>query len=262
MTFRLLFVGDVMGEAGCAAVRAFVPGLRRELGLDAVIVNGENSAPAGRGITPDSGSELLSAADFLTLGNHAYDARDGGRFLEREPRIVRPANFGAGSPGYEWGTFDAGGVRVGVTNVLGRVFMNPTPGSPFAAVDRAIEELEAAGADFVLVDVHAEATSEKQALGYYLAGRAQVVVGTHTHVPTADARVLPGGMAYATDVGMTGDPDGIIGFDREDFMGLFLGRPSRIGVSRGSAILNAVVVEIDVEERRATGIERVYREPA
>ncbi len=261
LTFRLLFIGDVVGEAGCAAVRKLVPALRRELGLDAVVANGENSAPTGRGITPGSGSELLSVADFVTLGNHAYDAGEGGRFLDQELRIVRPANFGAGSPGYGWGLFEVGGVRVGVTNVLGRVFLNSTSRSPFAAADRAVEDLEAAGADLVLVDVHAEATSEKQAMGYYLAGRAQAVVGTHTHVPTVDLRVLPGDTAYVTDVGMTGDPESIIGFDRENFMGLFLGRPSRIGVSGGAAALNAVLIEMDLEGRRATGIERVYREP-
>ena len=261
MTFRLLFIGDVMGEAGCAVVREVVPSLRQEISLDAVVVNGENSAPTGRGITQDSGSELLSVADFVTLGNHAYDAGKGGRFLDREPKIVRPANFDAKYPGHGWGVFEAGDVRIGVVNVLGRVFMDGTLRSPFAAADRAVEELEAAGADLVLVDVHAEATSEKQAMGYHLAGRAQAVVGTHTHVPTADLRILPGGTAYATDVGMTGEQNGIIGFDREDFMKLFLGRPSRIGVSEGAAALNAVVIEMDVEGRRATSIERVYREP-
>ena len=261
MTFRLLFIGDVVGDAGCAVVRRLVPSLRRELGLDAVVVNGENSAPTGRGITPDSGSELLSVADFVTLGNHAYDAGEGGRFLDQEPRIVRPANFGAVSPGYGWGMFKVRDVRVGVTNVLGRVFLGSTSRSPFAAAERAVEELEAAGADLVLMDVHAEATSEKQAMGYHLAGKVQAVVGTHTHVPTADLRVLPGGTAYATDVGMTGDPESIIGFDREDFMRLFLGRPSRIGVSRGPAALNGVVIEMNVESRQATSIERVYREP-
>ncbi|CAA9431765.1 MAG: Uncharacterized protein YmdB [uncultured Rubrobacteraceae bacterium] len=262
MTFRLLFIGDVMGEAGCAIVRKLVPSLRQEIPLDAVVVNGENSAPTGRGITPDSGSDLLSVADFITLGNHAYDAGKGGRFLDQETRIVRPANFDVESPGRGWGMFEAGGARIGVVNVLGRVFRDGKLRSPFAAADRSVEELEAAGADLVLVDMHAEATSEKQAMGYHLAGRAQAVVGTHTHVPTADLRILSGGTAYATDVGMTGDQNGIIGFDREDFMKLFLGRPSRIGVSGGAAALNAVVVEIDVGGRRATKIERVYRQPS
>ena len=263
MTFRLLFIGDVVGEAGRATVRTLVPDLRRELALDAVIANGENSAPTGRGITPEAASDLLSVVDFLTLGNHAFDAGEGGEFLEWEPRIIRPANLEAGSPGSGWGTFEAGGVLVGVVNVQGRVFMKHAPRSPFLAAEKALDELEDAGADLVLLDVHAEATSEKQAMGYHLEGRAQAVVGTHTHVPTADARVLSGGMAYVSDVGMTGGRESIIGFDKEDFLGLFLERdPARIGVSKGPASLNAVVIEVEVESRRAVSIERVYREHA
>jgi 2',3'-cyclic-nucleotide 2'-phosphodiesterase len=257
--FRLLFIGDVVGEAGCDAVRALVPALRRELELDAVIVNAENSAPSGRGITP--GSALLSVADFLTLGNHAFDAEGSERFLEREPRVIRPANIGDNLPGRGWGTFKANGLCVGVANVQGRVFMKQNLRSPFKAADQAVANLETSGADLILVDMHAEATSEKQAMGYHLEGKLQALVGTHTHVPTADARVLPGGTAYVSDVGMTGGKESIIGFDKEDFMGLFLERgPARIGVSKGPAILNAVVIEVDVESRWATSIERVYRE--
>lgn len=259
MSFRLLFVGDVVGEAGIEAVVGIVPGLREGLGLDAVVVNGENSAPGGRGITEDGSDALLSVADFLTLGNHAFDA--DGRFLEREPRVARPANLKPGLPGRGWGLFEAGGVRVGVVNVMGRVFLNEGLESPFEAADRAVAELEDEGAGLILVDVHAEATSEKQAMGYHLDGRAQVVVGTHTHVPTADDRVLPGGTAYATDVGMTGREGSIIGFDRGDFMALFLGRPRRIGIStEGPVTFRAVVVDLDVEHGRAVGIERLTRE--
>ncbi|MDQ3793539.1 MAG: YmdB family metallophosphoesterase, partial [Actinomycetota bacterium] len=196
MTFRLLFVGDVVGSAGCSAVLDLMPKLREELGLDAVVANAENSAPGGRGITKESGSALLSVADFLTLGNHAFDAEGHEELLERDERVVRPANFGEGLPGRGWGVFEAAGVTVGVTNVLGRVFVDRTSISPFEAADRAVSELEVLGADLVLADAHAEATSEKQALGYHLAGRAQAVLGTHTHVTTADASVLPGGTAY------------------------------------------------------------------
>jgi metallophosphoesterase (TIGR00282 family) len=261
LTFRLLFIGDVMGKAGCAAVSTLVPTLQRELELDAVVANGENSAPGGRGITPESASELLSVVNFLTLGNHAFDVLGSDKLLEREPRLIRPANLEAGSPGYGWGTFEAGGVRVGVANVQGRVFMKQSPGSPFKAADLAVEELETAGADLVLVDVHAEATSEKQAMGYHLAGKVQAVVGTHTHVPTADARILSGGTAYVTDVGMTGGAESIIGFDKEEFLGLFLGRrTSRLGASKGPANLNAVVVEVELKSRRAVSIERVLKE--
>ncbi len=148
-----------MGEVGCAAVRILVPTLRRELELDAVVANGENSAPGGRGITLKSGSNLLSVLDFLTLGNHAFDAKGGREFLDREPRVIRPANLKADLPGRGWGTFEAGGVRVGIANVQGRVFMRETPRSPFEAGDEAVAELEASGADLVLVDMHSEATS-------------------------------------------------------------------------------------------------------
>ena len=239
-----------------------MPKLRQELELDAVVANAENSAPGGRGITPKSGAALLSVADFLTLGNHAYDAEGYEEFLRTEQRVVRPANFDGGSPGRGWGLFEAGGVKVGVANVLGRVFIEGRRISPFEAADRAVAGLEEAGAEFVLVDSHAEATAEKQALGYHLAGRAQAVLGTHTHVPTADASILPGGTAYATDVGMTGCEQSVIGFDREDFLGLFMGERRR-GISvatRGPVVFNAVVVDVDLDGRRAVGIEPVHRE--
>ncbi len=260
MTFRLLFVGDVVGSAGCSAVLDLVPKLREQLGLDAVVANAENSAPGGRGITKESGSTLLSVVDFLTLGNHAFDAEGYEEYLEREERIARPANLDEGLPGRGWSAFEADGVTVGVANVLGQVFIDHTPISPFEAADRAVSELEALGADLVLVDAHAEATSEKQALGYHLAGRAQAVLGTHTHVPTADATVLPGGTAYTTDVGMTGCEESIIGFDREGFLGLFLGERRKLPVAtRGPVIFSGVLVDFDLDRRRATGIEPVRR---
>jgi metallophosphoesterase (TIGR00282 family) len=256
-SFRLLFVGDVVGETGCGAVQALVPGLRRELGLDAVIANGENSA-GGLGITADTGEALLSAADFLTLGDHAFDREGAGEYLDREPRVVRPANLEVGLPGRGWGVFEASGKRIGVANVQGRVFMR-TPHSPFEAANRAVMQLEAAGAQIILVDVHAEATSEKQAMGWHLAGRVAAVLGTHTHVPTADLRVLPGGTAYATDVGMTGGVDSIIGFAREDWLRLFLEDGSLPEtVDEGRVRLDAVLVE--VRDHQAVSIERVSRE--
>ena len=261
MPFRLLFVGDVVGESGCAAVQALVPALRQELELDAVIINAENSASSGRGISPDSGSTLLSVADFLTLGNHAFDIEGVEEFLDQEPRVIRPANVGEGLPGRGWGTFQANGVWVGVANLQGRVFMRQNLRSPFKAAEQAVAGLRALGADLILADVHAEATSEKQAMGYHLEGMLQALVGTHTHVPTADAQILPGGTAYVTDVGMTGAKESVIGFDREAFLGLFLGKKlPGLGVSRGSAALNAVLIEVDAESHRATGIERVYRD--
>jgi metallophosphoesterase (TIGR00282 family) len=175
---------------------------------------------------------------------------------------VRPANFDGRLPGRGWGVFEVDGVSVGVANVLGQVFVDRTSVSPFEAADRAISELEVLGADLVLVDAHAEATSEKQALGYHLAGRAHAVLGTHTHVPTADATVLPGGTAYATDVGMTGCKESIIGFDRDDFLALFLGeRRHWLPVAKsGPVLLNAVLVDFEAEGRRVKGIEPVRRE--
>lgn len=260
MTFRLLFVGDVVGPAGCSAALDLVPKLREELQLDAVIANAENSAPSGRGITTESGVALLSVADFLTLGNHAFDADGYEEFLESEKLVARPANFGERLPGRGWGIFEVDGVSVGVTNVLGLVFVDRTRVSPFEAADRAVSELEALGADLVVVDAHAEATSEKQALGHYLAGRAQAVLGTHTHVPTADATILPGGTAYATDVGMTGCEESVIGFDREGFISLFLGERRRLPVAeRGPVSLNGMLIDFDVEGRRATAVEPVRR---
>jgi metallophosphoesterase (TIGR00282 family) len=198
-------------------------------------------------------------ADFLTLGNHAFDAKGHEKYLERQERIARPANLDQNLPGRGWGTFEANGVTVGVANVLGRVFVDRTPLSPFVAADEALAQLR--GADLVLVDAHAEATSEKQALGYHLAGRAQAVLGTHTHVATADATVLPGGTAYATDVGMTGCEESIIGFDREGFLGLFLGERRRLPVAtRGPVLFRGALVDFDLDERRATSIEPVLRE--
>lgn len=259
-SFRLLFVGDVVGPAGCAAVRALVPGLREELGLDAVIANGENSAPNGMSITSESGETLLSVVDFLTLGDHAFDHEDAGEYLDREPRIVRPANLDEVKRGRGWGILDANGVRVGIASVQGRVFMKKAH-SPFEAADRAVNRLEEAGADLILMDVHAEATSEKQALGWHLAGRVAAVVGTHTHVPTADWRVLPGGTGYITDIGMTGGAEGIIGLDRERFMRVFLQGEeiTSVGPARPPIRLDAALIETNLESRRATLIERVFR---
>lgn len=257
----MLFVGDVVGPAGCAAVLDLVPRLRREFDLDAVVANAENSAPGGRGVTRESGSALLSVADFLTLGNHSFDAEGYREFLEEEDRVVRPANFGDKDAGTGSGLFEAGRVKVGVTNVLGRVFVERTKISPFLAADRAVGDLRERGADLVLVDSHAEATSEKLALGHHLDGRAQAVLGTHTHVPTADLSVLPGGTAYVTDVGMTGCKESIIGFQREDFLALFMGDWRGISVATsGPVILNAALVEFDLDTRRAVETRAVRRE--
>jgi len=215
----------------------------------------------GRGITRQSGSALLSVADFLTLGDHAFDADGYTEFLREEDRVVRPANFDEKDPGLGLGIFEAGGVTVGVTNVLGRLFVDRTNASPFDAADAAVEELTVRGADLVLVDSHAEATSEKQSLGYYLDGRAHAILGTHTHVPTADLSILPGGTAYVSDVGMTGCTESIIGFERDDFLALFMGDRRGISVAtHGPVVLNGVLIEFDLDTLRAVGITAVSRE--
>jgi len=256
---RLLFVGDVVGEGAVDAVVGLLPRLREELGLDAVVVNGENAA-GGAGITPQLAERLLSAADFITLGDHAFDREEAAAYLDREGRIIRPANLPEGLPGRGWGAFEVGGARVGVACVQGRLFMREAC-SPFEAADRALEGLR--GADLVLFDLHAEATSEKQALGWHLDGRAAAALGTHTHVPTADLRLLPGGTAYVSDVGMAGSPDGIIGMDREGFMEVFLRRRrAPVTPARGPVRVDAVLVEADPKSGRAVGASRVFREAA
>lgn len=261
---RLLFVGDVVGTLGCEAAHELIPALRGEMGLDAVIVNGENSAPNGFGLTERTAALLLAVADFVTLGDHAFDQPDTGPLLEREPRIIRPANWEGEWPGRGWGIFEAAGMRIGVVNLLGKVFMRPPVTSRHAAVERAIAELHDAGAGPIVVDIQAEATSEKQGMGWYLAGRVAAVLGTHTHVPTADLRLLPGGTAYVSDVGMTGARDAILGFDKDAILsaartGTPLTAPPR-PAEHGPARLDAVLLEIDPASGRTVRAERVYRE--
>jgi metallophosphoesterase (TIGR00282 family) len=238
-----------------------VPNLREQLALDAV-ANAENSAPGGWRITQESGTALLCVADLLTLGNHALGAEGYGKYLERKERIARPANLDEELPGQGWGAFKANGVKVGVANVLGRVFIDRTPVSPLEAADRAVAGLGTLGVDLVLVDAHAEATSEKQALGHHLAGRAQAVLGTHIHAPTADATILPGGTDYPTDVGMTGCEESIIEFDREGFLALFLGARRKPPVAtRGPVLFSGMLVDFDLRDGcRAVRIEPVRRE--
>lgn len=263
-TLRLLFVGDVVGTLGCEAARGLIPALRRELELDAVIVNGENSAPNGFGITEQTAELLLSVADFVTLGDHAFDQSEIGPLLDREPRIIRPANWEGERPGRGWGTFEATGTLVGVVNLLGKVFMRPPVTPRHAAVERGIAALRAAGAGPIIVDMQAEATSEKQGMGWYLAGHVAAVLGTHTHVPTADLRLLPGGTAYVSDVGMTGARDAILGFDKDAILNAARTgtpltappHPSELGPAR----LDAVLLEIDPASSRTLGAERIYRE--
>ena len=244
---RIAFFGDIVGKTGRRAVEDHLPGLRETLALDFVVINAENAA-AGFGVTEKICQQLFDyGADVLTLGNHAWDQREALTYIDREPRLLRPANYPVGSaPGRGANLFQtAGGESVLVVNAMGNLFME-TLDDPFAAVER---ELSAAPlgevADAVLVDMHAEATSEKNAMGVFCDGRASLVVGTHTHIPTADARILPGGTGYQTDAGMCGDYDSVIGMDKEEPVRRFTTRmrTSRFEPATGEATLCGVMVE-------------------
>jgi metallophosphoesterase (TIGR00282 family) len=243
---RLLFVGDVVGRAGRAAVLSLVPALRKRWRLDFVVVNGENAA-GGFGITEAICEEFFAAgADAITLGNHAFDQREALVFIERQPRLIRPANFPPGTPGRGAAMIEsAGGARVLVVNLLGRIFMPPLD-DPFQRIDFELAACPlGAGCDAAIVDFHAEATSEKQAFGHFVDGRVSLSVGTHTHVPSADARILPGGSGFITEVGMTGDYDSVIGMQKEEPLRRFIRRiPSgRFEPAEGAATLCAGAVE-------------------
>ncbi len=245
---RLLFLGDVVGKPGRQVVSSRLPLLRERWKLDCVVINGENAA-GGFGITEAICEEFLAAgADAVTLGNHSWDQREALVFIARQPRLLRPANFPPGTPGRGATLLDtADGRRVLVVNVMGRVFMDALD-DPFAAVDREVglcplREM----ADAILVDVHAEATSEKEAIGHHLDGRVSVVVGTHTHVPTADGRVLPGGTAYLSDAGMCGDYDSVLGLAKDEPIRRFIQKTpgSRAEVATGEGTLCGFAVETD-----------------
>jgi len=245
---RILFIGDVVGRSGRTIIYERLPRLVRDWALDLVVVNGENAA-GGFGITEAIYHEFLEAgADAVTLGNHAWDQKEALVFIERAPKLVRPINYPAGTPGRGSVMIEAkNGARVLVVNAMGRIYMEPLD-DPFSAVDRALmaHPLRSA-ADAIVVDIHGEATSEKQAMGYFCDGRASLVVGTHTHAPTADLRVLAGGTAFVSDVGMTGDYDSVIGMAKDEPLQRFLQRISttRFEPAGGQATLCAVAVETD-----------------
>jgi metallophosphoesterase (TIGR00282 family) len=245
---RILFVGDVVGRSGRTAIAETLPGLIRDWKLDLVVVNGENAA-GGFGITEAIYQELLDAgADAITLGNHSWDQREALVFIGRAPKLIRPVNFPVGTPGRGAALVDTkNGKRALVINAIGRIFMQAFD-DPFTIIDRELNACPLGeAADAVVVDFHAEASSEKQAIGYYCDGRASLVVGTHTHVPTSDHRILPDGTAYMTDAGMTGDYQSIIGMQRDEPLGRFLrGYPAaRFEPADGVATLSGVAVETD-----------------
>ncbi|WP_424984531.1 TIGR00282 family metallophosphoesterase [Microbulbifer sp. S227A] len=258
---RLLFLGDVMGRSGRTAIKAQLPRLREEWRLDFVVVNGEN-ASNGMGLTGEHAKLLLEAgADCVTLGDHAFDQKDMLQFIETEPRIVRPVNFAKTAPGKGYRLFTVpGGRKVLVLQVLGQVFMKRPFDDPFSAVEPILKSHPRGGlANAVIVDMHCEATSEKMAMGHYCDGRASLVVGTHTHVPTADAQVLPGGTGYLSDAGMCGDYNSVIGMDKEEPLRRFItGMPkARFSPAGGEATLSGVFVETDDRSGAASSVRMI-----
>ncbi len=253
---RILFIGDVVGAPGRRILRARLKDLVREVGADLTIVNGENAA-GGAGLTPATAGEILAAgADVITTGNHVWDKREVGGLLARDPCILRPANYPDGAPGSGVVVREAADTRVAVVNLMGRVFMPPVD-DPFRAADRIVDDLRG-DARVVIVDFHAEATSEKSAFACYLDGRVAAVLGTHTHVATADERLLPGGTAFITDVGMTGPHDSVIGVKKEQAVERFLSsRPIPYETADGDVRLAAVRVDVDPDSGRATAIVRI-----
>lgn len=251
-------MGDVVGRPGRDILRAKLPALRRRYSPDFIVVNAENAA-GGTGLTPALADEFFSyGIHCLTLGNHAWDKREIAEYIDGEPRLIRPLNWPPGTPGAGVAVVQSGGKRLGVVNLHGRVFAGFLLEDPFRAADAALEYLQAQGVSSVLVDFHAEATSEKQALGWYLDGRASAVVGTHTHVQTADAVVLPGGTAYITDVGMNGPRHSVIGMNVDLVLERFLTQmPVRLEVAKGPAILSGVAITLD-DTGRAMQIESIF----
>jgi len=257
---NILMVGDIFGEPGRTALARLLPGLRQQHAIDFCVVNVENAA-AGFGVTPAIARQVLAeGADVLTSGNHIWDKREIVEYIARENLLLRPANYPVGTPGVGHISVKCGPHKVAVLNLMGRVFMLPID-CPFRKADEIVPELRRE-TPIVLVDMHAEATSESQAMGWYLDGRVSAVIGTHRHVQTADERVLPGGTAYITDVGMTGPTEGVIGVDRDVILQRFLQQmPARFEPAKGPAALHGAVIAVDPDSGRALDIRRL-RVPA
>jgi 2',3'-cyclic-nucleotide 2'-phosphodiesterase len=253
---KILVIGDIVGRPGRQAVHKLLPGLRQEFGLDMVIANGENAA-GGFGISVSTAEELLGdGVDVITSGNHIWAQKDIFPYLDdKNMPILRPLNYPPGAPGRGYLLTS----RVMVVNLIGRTFMTDVD-CPFRGMDRLLEEVKTRP-PVIIVDFHAEATSEKVALGRYFEGRVSAVLGTHTHIGTIDSKVLPGGTAYVTDIGMTGPSDSVIGDDVQTVIERFLTMmPVRLTVGKGTPVLNSVMVEVDETSGKATKIERITRE--
>jgi hypothetical protein len=254
---KILVIGDIVGRPGRAIVQKTLVPLRDRHGIDLVVANCENVA-GGAGVTPGTAEELFRAGvDVLTSGNHVWRKKEANELLKMDPRIVRPANYPNGAPGSGSTVVESlGGQKVGVLNVMGRVFMEPID-CPFRAAERELERLRLV-TPVVVVDMHAEATSEKVAMGWFLDGKVSIVFGTHTHIPTADARVLPKGTGFITDVGMTGPYDSVIGRKVDQILDRFLKQvPVRSEVAEGNLQLHGLLADVDEKTGRARGVERL-----
>lgn len=253
---RVLFIGDIVGKPGREAIKRFLKPLQTDYKIDVTIANGENAA-AGKGLTKDIAEELYNQGiQFLTMGNHVWDHRDIMNFIDSESRLIRPANYPVGAPGQGYGFIRTKGKKIGVLNLSGRVFLPPLE-DPFSGAIRWINQIKQE-TPIIIVDFHAEATSEKVALGWFLDGKVSAVLGTHTHIQTADARLLQQGTAYITDVGMTGPKDSVLGVKKEIIINRFLTQlPAKFELANGPVQLNAVVLDIDEETGKTRTIERV-----
>ena len=255
MELRILAVGDVVGDSGVDYLRRHLPSLRRLHDVHFTVVNGENAAC--NGLLPRQAEDIFAAgADVITMGNHTWDKQQIADFMEGNPYIIRPANYTAKAPGRGWGIYDGPrGLRIRVVNLIGRCGMDANFDNPFTKMD---EILKADTADITVVDFHGEASSEKGAMAWYLDGRVQALWGTHTHIPTADTRILPKGLGFVTDLGMTGPSQGVIGIRPDQAINRFLGGlPQRFLPAEGPCLLNAVLYTMDTATRRCTGVQRI-----
>ncbi len=255
---KILFVGDIVGKTGRTAFKELLPNLVDRYKIDSVLVNGENAA-GGFGITEKIAEEIFSCGvPIITTGNHIWDKKETIPYIAKENRILRPANYPDGVPGCGSIVYTTSkGIKIGALNLSGRVFMSNLINCPFRVGEKEIQELSKI-TKIIIVDMHAEATSEKIAFGYYVDGKVSAVVGTHTHVQTADEKILPGGTAYITDVGMTGPFDSVIGIEKEQIIERFLlNMPMKFETGKGEAIFSAVIIEINTATGKASGIHRL-----
>lgn len=254
---NILVIGDIVGKPGRRALKNLLPGLQRKYNIEFTIANAENAA-GGKGISKEVFTEIMGAGvDACTMGNHVWDNREIFNFIDDEPRIVRPANYPGDCPGQGFHIYTGGyNKKIGIINVSGRVFLDPLD-CPFQVTEEILNGMKEE-TDIIIVDFHAEATSEKLAFAYYLDGRVDAVLGTHTHIQTADERILPQGTAYITDLGMTGPVDSILGMDKDLVLQRFLNqRPVRFEVAKGPAQLQGVILSFDDDRNRVIAIERI-----